>query len=1184
MNPLDIQAQQIKEALWGAVSAQYPGLDQLTFDQAWAIIEGMGILPKMEAVKRESEFGGKSLKELEAMIGDDLILNNRLALEIIKHKGFNRNIVNDAYNGLGVEVNMGAEGTYGKGIVLKRKLNLQQFYTHPMASYIIKEILRIPPNARVIDPTAGSGRLFWHMPNQKMVHGIEIESNAYDIAKALYPEAQIIQDDTSLHCHDGEFDYVIGNPPFTIYFDDVNRIFKFVGYNNKIISEMAIMEIAKRSINRGGIAMVMPTNAWENKFIDSESFVQWFSEGMTPVAKIDFPVHTHEGTTWPVSLYVFLRMGWSSRRFENNTPEYPFHYKLKSFDKAEIDGMIKKFREQERELNNEIGKISDSVKSRGPYKLVNATVAKFDLGEYLKSSVEIQSADSVVLDAKLLKLDSFNIPPVTIIPNGIHADLKTRAIRSRYGLKYSPARKMHIDVFAESVAKLDFFMDPRHTYDNIPLIHNLHAYDVSITHSPDFQKSLEMRKEWIDFQNVPLEIWVASEVTETDANWKQMFENDGYKSKYPLEYAKWKEKMESLIPEYPWIAKLFNFQKDDVIKMAMKASVINALCMGLGKSRSAIAAALLKGFERNLILCPKRLVNVWNEEFSGLGLPLPFLVESNEDLKKMEDHKWVITTLTAIRGDKSRPRSKARANPDHLGNDSNYDIPDLGEFEGDMMDMMEKMGMPEEMASAVMSSKPISMENPSRQELELTKEQQKFQELQKRSLFVDNLRGKFDLLIVDEAHYLSNPTTLQTQAAMRIQPKHNIFLSGTPISNRVKGLLSLLIMGWGEETAANPYNKATFLEEFTQYKEITNEVADAHGYISTKKKEIEIPQIKNPEKLQSLMAPKWIRRTKYEPDVAADRKFPKPTINFIKINPSKEEREYSRQWYSEYKRLKLLIQENKDELKALKDADPSNPEVAARMKELKSLMGISITMIMKLRAVACAPQINWLKEKMVVQEKMGEDIEEEDDETVKEYESSEFHINIPIPFPKGVLTPRQIHILNELERRVKMGEQCYTIVPFPAVNTLLREELRKRGIQAEVIDGSVGMEHRNMIITRFREKKVNLILATIGTFDVGINIPDAEYCCIIAPSWTWSSMSQAMERMIRPSSQGERTVDILYLDNSIESYVKQLVDMKRYNQNYVIDYGPRPPETPWQGWTECVDAMFTDLMKGEFNV
>lgn len=142
MNPLDIQAQQIKEALWGAVSAQYPGLDQLTFDQAWAIIEGMGILPKMEAVKRESEFGGKSLKELEAMIGDDLILNNRLALEIIKHKGFNRNIVNDAYNGLGVEVNMGAEGTYGKGIVLKRKLNLQQFYTHPMASYIIKEILK----------------------------------------------------------------------------------------------------------------------------------------------------------------------------------------------------------------------------------------------------------------------------------------------------------------------------------------------------------------------------------------------------------------------------------------------------------------------------------------------------------------------------------------------------------------------------------------------------------------------------------------------------------------------------------------------------------------------------------------------------------------------------------------------------------------------------------------------------------------------------------------------------------------------------------------------------------------------------------------------------------------------------------------------------------------------------------
>lgn len=1192
MNPVSAETDLLKVQLLDAMKLQFPALSELTFDQAWAILEKNNLIQDFVTVETKTELGGKSLAELEQMASDDGILNNKLALEMIKRPGFKREIVNDLYNGLGVEVHLGREGSYGKGIVLKRKMNLQQFYTHPMVSYIMKEILRIPEHARVYDPTFGSGRLFWHMPNQSMCHGVEIESNAFDIGRALYPQAQLVQDDTALHIHEGQFNYVVTNPPFTIYFEDKKRIFKFVGYNNRILSELAILEIANRSIHnqKGGIALIMPSDAWATKLMDCEEFVKWFGAENIPIAKIALPSFTHEGTVWPVSLYIFIK-SYGYRKYENNTPIYSFTYQLKSFEKEEIDRMIRRFREENDRDDENIKEIAKNIDSKqASFALKVETVPKFDIGSYLQSAVEIKSVDNVILDAKAEGLDSFNIPPVTIIPNGIHADLKTRAIRSRYGMKYSPTRKTHVDIFAETIAKLDFFMDPRHAYDDIPLINNLHSYDVSISHSEGFQAALENRKKWIDFQNCPLELWVEETGTENSSNWKQLFQNEGYKSVYPVEYAKWKAKLESLVPQYPWIDKLFKFQKEDVLKMAMKASVINANQMGLGKTRSCIAAALLKGFERNLIVCPSRLVNTWMEEFKTLGLPEPYLVEYNEDLKEMENRAWVLTSMETLRGKKDHPAPKSRAkkNPDGLA--SNYDLKDWDELEGEMLDMMQAFGIDPDMAESLITPEIIT-ENPKASEGEITKEAQKFMELQKRPLFVDNLKGKFDLMIVDEAHNFSNPTTLRTQAAMRIQPKHFIAATGTPIKNRVKGLLSLLIMGWGEDTGANPYNKTTFLEEFTQYKNVEYEVADAHGYIRTKNKDIEIPQIKNPEKLQALMAPKWIRRTKYEPDVAADRKFPVPMINFIKIIPTKEESVYAEQWYSEYKRLKQLILVYAEELKALKEqnkygnaSSQDQSEMSRRQKELSSLMGIAMTMITKLRAVALAPQIDWLHEKVIAHEMSEDDEEEGEPKEEVEYTSSEFKIKIPNKFPEGMITPRQKQIIDELEKRIKKGEQCYTVVPFPAFNKFLQEQLKKRGIEGEIIDGTVNMSKRNAIIDRFRSKETKLIMATLGTFDTGINIPDADYCCIAAMGWNFSDLQQCWSRFLRPQSVGERTVDIFYLDNSIEVYVKQLVDMKRYNQEYVIDYGPRPPEVTWVSVWSAVEQMFTDIMKGEFQV
>jgi hypothetical protein len=72
--------------------------------------------------------------------------------------------------------------------------------------------------------------------------------------------------------------------------------------------------------------------------------------------------------------------------------------------------------------------------------------------------------------------------------------------------------------------------------------------------------------------------------------------------------------------------------------------------------------------------------------------------------------------------------------------------------------------------------------------------------------------------------------------------------------------------------------------------------------------------------------------------------------------------------------------------------------------------------------------------------------------------------------------------------------------------------------------------------------------------------------------------------MIRPASQGERTVDIFVLKDSIEHYVRQLAEMKRFNQEYVIDYGPTPPDAPWTKLMDAIAQMFNDIQGGQLNV
>ena len=1203
----------IRDALWESIKYKFPTLKKSKFLRVWKQVEATGIIEKLieaKAAKKEapedepdrvveeaespalvehipteevdegvedavSALGlqDKSLEELEAMLSDDLALNNVISLEMIHRPNFNRGLIVRHYNGLGVSVKLGKEGTYGKGIQRKRALNLQQFYTHPDVSKIAAIMLSIPHTARIYDPTAGSGRLFEHMPNHALCHGIEIETDAFDIAKALYPEAMLLQDDTTLHMFDDDFDYIVANPPFTLFWEDKSFLFKFAGFNNKVVSEVAVMEIAVRSLHHGGyIAMVMPQNVWGEKFQDKDDFMKWFTGQMIPVAKINLPSHTHEGTTWPTALYI-LQKSWhvAESNYQANIPVWGFVYDLDGFTNDMLDNLLEKWRDES--ADDAAKTYAERITPQSQLKIEPGKVETVTTKEYLTTAHDIKTDDVITLDTISDELNfGFNPVPILVEPNGIHALMKTVAISARHPHQWNASQKSYIDVFKERMLVLDAFLNPRINYDDLPLIKNYFNYDCAVRHSERFVAALDKRKEWMEFQNLPFEQWIDEDGT---LDYKMVFANEGVRGKYPEVYNQFTDRFNELatdsryvtyLPwisrEANWLAYLFPFQKDDAIRMAMKSSVIYTAQMGLGKTRSAIATALLKGQEHNLIICNQQFISEWFKEFGQLGMEEPHEIWYTDDVDEALEHQFAIVTYETLSNRKrgKRPKGKkVRRNPSL---EYNYDVVSgvqkLIEFE----ELSETMGT--DIVLTPGRRNPIGDDD-------LTKEAERIIEMGKMYLFADNLKQKFEFVIADEAHGLSNPTTYRSEAVRRLLPTHWLFLTGTPIKNRVNGLLSMLVMGWGEDNYANPYTKKTFLEHFEGKIEIDTTYRDSHGYKKEGKKEVKVPKIENPDDLRTLMAGKWLRRVHYEPDVANDVTFPIPEIRIRKIKPSNDERQYARQWYDEYVRLREEIEKVKDEIKELEaeiERGGWNPELEQKIKEFRVLLALAGVIIGKLRFIALYPQRPF-------------------DELVKPGSSLRHWITHVDEYAGGI-TPRQHAVYDEIVERVEKGEQCYTIVFNDSFNYFFKEMLVKKGIKVEIIDGSLGgasgKAKRNKIISDFNDKKIDVICATIGTFAVGINIPHASYCAIIQPEWNWSDMNQAYSRMIRPQSQGTRTVDIFILEDTIEDYVQQLFEMKRVNLEYVLDYRPRPDDEAFLGWTQMVEKMFNELKEGTFSV
>src|SRR5690625_374001 len=143
----------------------------------------------------------------------------------------------------------------------KKEQEQGQFFTPHHLSKFLVDCLKHQKQDMVADLTCGMGNFFNYLPTQENVYGNELDIKAYKVAKHLYPNANITNQDIRYFNTDVQFDIVLGNPPFNLKWT-----YKDGEYSSQLVYCMKAYELLKQG---GMMALIVPSSFLKDDFIDS---------------------------------------------------------------------------------------------------------------------------------------------------------------------------------------------------------------------------------------------------------------------------------------------------------------------------------------------------------------------------------------------------------------------------------------------------------------------------------------------------------------------------------------------------------------------------------------------------------------------------------------------------------------------------------------------------------------------------------------------------------------------------------------------------------------------------------------------------------------------------------------------------------------------------------------------------
>ena len=138
------------------------------------------------------------------------------------------------------------------------------------------------------------------------------------------------------------------------------------------------------------------------------------------------------------------------------------------------------------------------------------------------------------------------------------------------------------------------------------------------------------------------------------------------------------------------------------------------------------------------------------------------------------------------------------------------------------------------------------------------------------------------------------------------------------------------------------------------------------------------------------------------------------------------------------------------------------------------------------------------------------------------------------------------------------NHQALVFSQYVGYLTLVREELDKKGISYQYLDGSTPAAERKKQVEAFQAGNSSLFLLSLKAGGTGLNLTAADYVIHLDPWWNPAVEDQASDRAHRMGQQRPVTIYRLIMQNSIEEKIGELHKNKRELANEILEGSDTP--------------------------
>jgi len=196
--------------------------------------------------------------------------------------GISKNDVFNSYTGAGGlhGLNRSNYDNYHEYSREKKSADNGQYFTTPVIADFLMKCVLPGEHDIVMDLTGGAGVFINSCPAEHNFYLNEIDTNAVNVSRFLYPDAKITQGDIREYYPDNKADIVVGNPPFNLDW--------YYGCN-KYLSQLYYCIKAADVLNPGGLlALIVPSSFLADDFTDRK-MIEETEKHFSFICQFDIP-------------------------------------------------------------------------------------------------------------------------------------------------------------------------------------------------------------------------------------------------------------------------------------------------------------------------------------------------------------------------------------------------------------------------------------------------------------------------------------------------------------------------------------------------------------------------------------------------------------------------------------------------------------------------------------------------------------------------------------------------------------------------------------------------------------------------------------------------------------------------------------------------------------------------------